>query len=66
MPLLSIGLKINMEKYTNTIKSVEYFDTWQTGLKLIVLQEDLKVALDLFLWQHLIFIAFRVAFHLTM
>ena len=66
MAVLSFGFKTRMGRYTETIESVEYFESWSTGLKLIMLQEDLMFALNMFLWQHFIFIGFRIAFHLLM
>jgi len=66
MAVLSFGFKVRMDNYTATIESVEYFESWSTGLKLIMLQDDLMFALNMFLWQHFIFIGFRIAFHLLM
>jgi hypothetical protein len=47
MAVLSFGFKVRMDNYTETIQSVEYFESWSTGLKLIMLQDDLMFALHL-------------------
>jgi hypothetical protein len=63
MSVIAFGAMIKLNSFNDTIALAGVENT-QKGIVLSVVADELKICIFLFFFQHVIFVGFRVVFHL--